>query len=129
MVDFNSSISTSSKENKKKSKTRIDKEGYYRFIDSNKLVHRWIVEKHYNIKLKPSQIIHHKNGNKRDNRIENLEIILDESAEEIHKRKHIEKGYSDKYHNKKQCPYCNNWVDDLAIACDRCGNCLEPHQI
>lgn len=38
------------------------------------LEHRYIFEKHYNIKLNKKQNIHHLNGNKKDNRIENLEL-------------------------------------------------------
>ena len=36
--------------------------------------HRVIYETHYGIKLKPHQNIHHINGDRRDNRIENLEL-------------------------------------------------------
>lgn len=36
--------------------------------------HRYVYEQHYNIKLKPHQNIHHINGNRLDNSIENLEL-------------------------------------------------------
>jgi hypothetical protein len=39
-----------------------------------KLEHRVVYENYYNIKLKPHQNIHHINGDKTDNRIENLEL-------------------------------------------------------
>lgn len=39
-----------------------------------KLEHRCIYETHYGIKLLPHQNIHHMNGDKLDNRIENLEL-------------------------------------------------------
>lgn len=38
------------------------------------LEHRHIYEQHYGIKLTPNQNIHHINGNRLDNRIENLEL-------------------------------------------------------
>jgi hypothetical protein len=37
--------------------------------------HRYIMEQHIGRKLARNEVVHHKNGNKRDNRIENLEIM------------------------------------------------------
>ena len=58
-------------------KTRYDeKTGYYRFKNSGRLYHRWVWQKnHKNQPLKRGEIIHHKNGNKRDNSPANLEKI------------------------------------------------------
>jgi hypothetical protein len=39
-----------------------------------KLQHRILYEKHYNVSLLPHQNLHHINGDKTDNRIENLEL-------------------------------------------------------
>ena len=38
------------------------------------LEHRYVYEQHYGITLTPNQNIHHINGNRLDNRIENLEL-------------------------------------------------------
>jgi hypothetical protein len=55
-----------------KSKVYKDKRGYLRFRNSDKLVHRWILEKFFGRKLSPRTVVHHKNRDKTDNRRENL---------------------------------------------------------
>lgn len=55
----------------------IDKRGYRVIkhgVNRGKLEHRVIYETHYGVKLKTHQNIHHINGDKLDNRIENLEL-------------------------------------------------------
>jgi hypothetical protein len=57
---------------------KISRDGY-RNVYSKELKkyileHRLIWETHYNVKLKPHQNIHHINGDRLDNRIENLEL-------------------------------------------------------
>ena len=65
--------------------TYIDKNGYKRFTDSNKLVHRHVAEMMLGRKLKPSEVVHHKNRNKRDNRRSNLWVFSNQS---IHQNIH-----------------------------------------
>ena len=66
----------------KKKKTYLDKNGYYRFIDSDRLVYRWVAQKYiYNENreeyLLPfsKYVIHHKDGNKVNNSVMNLKIL------------------------------------------------------
>ena len=54
-------------------KTYIDKNGYLRFKDSDKLVHQWVWEK-YDGRKTSGYHIHHKDRNKLNNDISNLEL-------------------------------------------------------
>ena len=65
--------------------TEPDKNGYLIFRNSGKRVHRWVMEKKLGRPLKKGEIVHHINGNRRDNRPENLELT---SAKE-HYKKHV----------------------------------------
>lgn len=48
--------------------------------------HRYIMEQYIGRKLTRYEVVHHKNGNKRDNRIENLEIMSLSEHTRIHKK-------------------------------------------
>jgi hypothetical protein len=66
-------------------KTYKDNNGYLRFSDTNKLVHRWIVEKNIGQKLKSSEVVHHRDGNKLNNDFNNLEVF---SSQDVHHSLH-----------------------------------------
>ena len=64
----------------------IDGSGYV--VCGRQRVHRTVMEKHLDRKLGKDEHVHHKNGNKTDNRMENLQIL---SASEHSKLTNIEK--------------------------------------
>ena len=72
-------------------KTYVDGRGYMRFIDSDRLVSRWVARKEiyvnnrrkYPLKFE-SYIVHHKDGDKLNNDVDNLEILKRAEHENNH---------------------------------------------
>ena len=72
-------------------KTYRDTQGYLRFIDSGKLVHRWKAEKRLGRRLLSQEVVHHKNKVKTDNRYGNLAVFESRKA---HQAYHIKAAWT-----------------------------------
>lgn len=71
----------------------IGANGYYTIStygkNYNKLLHRLVYEKYHKLSLLSSAIIHHKDGNKLNNDIDNLEMISKSEHNKIHHKNKV----------------------------------------
>jgi len=99
-------------------------------INKNKtgMRHRLLMEQYLGKKLKSNEVVHHKNGNKRDDRLKNLEVQpLSQHTSEFMK-KFWKKCKNGKYWCngcKKYLPKDNFWIrknkpEEMRASCKRC---------
>ena len=86
-------------------KTRIDNTGYYRISsgkegNNGKLLHRLIWEDHYSKPVPKGYVIHHLNGNRLDNRIQNLQCVPKEVHDKFHRKMDDRNGENNPFYNK-----------------------------
>lgn len=68
-------------------KTYINRKGYKRYSNSGKSVHRHVAKRKLGGKIWKGYVVHHKDGNKRNNRRSNLHVMKRSSHNTLHTKK------------------------------------------
>ena len=68
-------------------RTFIDKKGYKKYSNSGRSVHRHVASRKLGGKIWKGFVVHHRDGNKRNNRRSNLQVMKRSSHSRLHLRK------------------------------------------
>lgn len=98
----------------------ISNNGYWKIWNNKKciLIHRYLYEKYYNIKLNPKQQINHKNHCRNDNRIQNLELVNNQQNSQ-YKSKNNFINSSSKYKGVSWDRNAQKWTAQITVNCKK----------
>jgi hypothetical protein len=106
-----------------KLKTRVNSSGYAQFFDEEEgrwvLTHRRVAEKKIGREPNPGEHVHHINGDKRDNRAQNLVVLKDTIHDRIHKE------------DSNACFRCGrsgHWAEECYAARDMDGDEIDSDE-
>lgn len=84
------------------------------------LLHRWLMEQHLGRALVAGEQVHHRNGNRQDNRIENLQLVIDTE----HAAHHADERLV--HPRTKNCEVCGSPFTPHATKRKRQKTCSRP---
>lgn len=102
------------------------------YLISHNLNSKFLMEKINGIKtLRRDIIVHHINGNKSDNRLENLQCLSHKKHSEIHLEKYPNLTYNQKQFMWRSsiCPNCKGRMNKYSQFCMKCFNIIKHPRI
>ena len=74
-------------------KTYVGKKGYKKYSNSGKSVHRHVASRKLGGKIWKGYVVHHRDGNKLNNRRSNLQVMKRSSHSSLHAKKRKKRGF------------------------------------